>query len=83
MSSLTASLWCWLQTLGEACFQLDPEQRPSFKHIREQLDRMLAQCQAVSCDMESEATAWARECGDRPAVTDVKACSTLTTDGIL
>ena len=64
-----------LQALGRACFHLDPEQRPTFRQATQQLQIMLADCQAAAPRPDAELPAHTRQHVDGVAVPDVVTCA--------
>ena len=58
-----------LQALGNACFDLDPDKRPTFKECVEQLSGMLEACVSTASSLEPrEQTRPAIESSDVPDV---------------
>lgn len=66
-------LLSFVQALGRACFDLNPEQRPTFKQAVQQLEGMLAQSQAANPEPGSEAPTQIRE---PTSIPDVVTCTT-------
>lgn len=65
-----------LAAFGRACFDLDPDQRPTFKQAVQQLEDMLAQSRAANSPPGSDIPTQIREALNGASIPDVVTCTT-------
>ncbi len=65
-----------IQALGNACFELDPDARPTFKQCVEQLSSMLAACGDATRAQSLEARSQTRPGINSNDLPDVLLCTT-------